>query len=117
MVLSEPLPRCSSVDCSVRLRTLPLSTSSAFVCSPSLIEPALCYSYFVLRTKGGRASQAKTLHGIQSLARDCDAPLPTADLPPKFWKTRWLLWLEDTSTDESRRAAAALRKRQAMLTN
>jgi hypothetical protein len=24
-------------------------------------------------------------------------------------KPRWLLWLEDTSTDESRRAAAALR--------
>jgi hypothetical protein len=32
-------------------------------------------------------------------------------------KTRWLLWLEDTSTDESRRAAAALRSTTAMLTN
>jgi hypothetical protein len=28
---------------------------------------------------------------------------------PYVWKPRWLLWLEDTSTDESRRAAAALR--------
>src|SRR5690348_11697264 len=28
---------------------------------------------------------------------------------PVIWKPRWLLWLEDTSTDASRRAAAALR--------
>src|SRR5271168_821414 len=69
----------------------------------------LWYSYFVLRQKGVRASQAKTLHGLQSLARDCDSPLPTAYLPPYDWKPRWLLWLEDTSSDESRRAAAALR--------
>ncbi len=34
-----------------------------------------------------------------------------------IWKPRWLLWLEDTSTDESRRAAATLRYPTAMLTN
>ena len=28
-----------------------------------------------------RASQAKTPYGIRSLARDCDSPLPTANLP------------------------------------
>jgi hypothetical protein len=32
-------------------------------------------------------------------------------------KLRWLLWLEDSSTDKSRRAAAALRFPTAMLTN
>jgi hypothetical protein len=43
--------------------------------------------------------------------------LSTADLlQDTFKKTRWLLWLEDTSTDESRRAAAALRIPIAMLT-
>lgn len=49
--------------------------------------------------------------------------LSTADLLQGFFrnlnfkkKTRWLLWLEDTSTDESRRAAAALRIPIAMLT-
>jgi hypothetical protein len=55
---------------------------------------------------------------LKSLARDCDR-LSTADLcigcRPKDGlvrkKTRWLLWLEDTSQDESRRAAAAHRKR------
>jgi hypothetical protein len=30
-----------------------------------------------------KASQAKTLHGIRGLARDCDSPLPTAYLPSK----------------------------------
>jgi hypothetical protein len=44
--------------------------------------------------------------------------LSTADLLQDTFKkkTRWLLWLEDTSTDESRRAAAALRIPIAMLT-
>ena len=27
------------------------------------------------------APQARTLHGLRSLARDCDSPLPTANLP------------------------------------
>jgi hypothetical protein len=35
----------------------------------------------------------------------------------EFWKPRWLLWLEGPSSDESRRAAAALRYTTAMLTN
>ena len=34
-----------------------------------------------------------------------------------FRKPRWLLWLEGPSSDESRRAAAALRYTTAMLTN
>jgi hypothetical protein len=34
-----------------------------------------------------------------------------------FRKPRWLLWLEGPSSDESRRAAAALRFPTAMLTN
>ena len=50
---------------------------------PSLLKPHLCYSYFVLRLKGVRASQAKTLHGLRSLARDCDSPYPTAYLPQR----------------------------------
>ena len=86
-------------------------------CSPSLMELLLCYSYFVLWKKGVRASQAKTLHGLRSLARDCDSPLPHRRPSPKIGSPRWLLWLEDTSTDESRRAAAALRSSTAMLTN
>jgi hypothetical protein len=53
----------------------------------------------------------------ECLARDCDSPLPPQPGFDSHKKLRWLLWLEDTSMDESRRAAAALRNQTAMLTN
>ena len=83
---------------------LTTTNSSAFW----LNKPRLWYDVFVLWAIRVQASQAKTLHGIQSLARDCESPphrIPSLNV----WKSRWLLWLEDASTDESRRAAAALR--------
>jgi hypothetical protein len=47
------------------------------------MERPVCYAYFVLWKKGVWASQAKTLYGHRSLARDCDSPLPTAHLPQR----------------------------------
>jgi hypothetical protein len=52
------------------------AVGSAFGYSPSQTALRLCYSYFVLWKKGVRASQAKTLSGLRSLARDCDSPHP-----------------------------------------
>jgi hypothetical protein len=83
----------------------------------SPIKPRLWYYYFVLWKKGVRASQAKTPRGIRNLARDCDSPQSPPHTFPKVRKSRWLLWLDDPSSDESRRAAAALRHTTAMLTN
>jgi hypothetical protein len=70
------------VDVYVHLRTALLARSVLGEVL-SLIELPLCYTYFVLWKKGVWASQAKTLHGLQSLARDCDSPLPTAYLPQR----------------------------------
>jgi osmoprotectant transport system substrate-binding protein len=55
---------------------------------------------------------------LRSLGQRLRNALPTASsCKGIFWKPRWLLWLEGPSTDESRRAAAALRPTTAMLTN
>jgi len=93
------------------------SSFSGPITSLSLIELLLCYTLFVLWLKGVQAPQAKTLRGLQSLARDCDFAYPHRKSSPEIRKSRWLLWLEDSSSDESRRAAAALRYPTAMLTN
>ena len=62
-----------------------------------LAVPGLWYTDAALWIQGVRASQAKTLRGLRSLARDCDTPYtPTAILPARpgsragcsGWKTR-----------------------------
>jgi hypothetical protein len=69
----------------------------------------LCYSLVAL-VKNGAGIAGKDSEWIWILARDCEPPYP----PQTFYKSlnaqkpRWLLWLEASSSDESRRAAAAL---------
>src|ERR1700722_15167713 len=87
--------------------------------SSSMMEtvwPQVCYSGDALWIKGVRASQAKTPHGIRSLARDCDSPHPHRIPSPEILEVALVALARGPSTDESRRAAAALRYIQAMLT-